>query len=405
MALSQFPINGAPSLSGGASTFFDGSHASHPLKTVIRNVTIWDGEKTIDNTVVVVEGKKILGIHDSSDATTTIDGKGGFLMPGLIDSHVHAEDVKALECLAHYGISTAFDMGTFDNSVDMTAWHDVGHKGLTSLRFSGAAACQCGSFPCSLPHFPNDSVIANDTAARTFVQNRVHQGVDYLKIVINDDADPQPKASFQRIIKQEGQRKNKFLVSHAASYPAQKVAIDVGGKFITHLAKEKKLSKDNVQKILKNGQVTIPTLIMLKTRIHDDMKKNPCLKYSYEFAKQTVGLLHEWKVPILAGTDATKPLLGLPDVPYGKTIHSELKLLQEAGLSTEEVLRAATSLPAKYFNLQHRGRIRPGWRADLVLLDANPFEDIANSDRIIAVWTAGRPLKGPFGRWAEKCPN
>lgn len=284
MALSQFPINGAPSLSGGASTFFDGSHASHPLKTVIRNVTVWDGEKTIGNTVVVVEGQKILGVHDSSDATTTIDRNGGFLMPRLIDSHVHVEDEEALKRLAHYGISTAFDMGTFNNSVDMTAWHDVGHKGLTSLRFSGAAACDPCSFPCKLPGFPNDSFITSDDAAEKFVRDRVSEGVDYLKIVMNDNHDPEPNTQFQKIIKREGQRegRNKLLVSHAASYPAQKVAIDVGGKFITHLAKEKKLSKDDVQKIFKNGQVTIPTLIMLKTRIHDDMKKNPCLKYSYE---------------------------------------------------------------------------------------------------------------------------
>lgn len=116
-------------------------------------------------------------------------------------------------------------------------------------------------------------------------------------------------------------------------------------------------------------------------------------------------MLNEWKVPILAGTDATPLKAGPPNVPYGKTLHSELKLLQEAGLSTEEVLRAATSLPAKYFGLHDRGSIRPGKRADLVLLDANPFEDITNSDRIKAVWTAGKRLQGPFGRWAEKYPN
>ena len=94
-------------------------------------------------------------------------------------------------------------------------------------------------------------------------------------------------------------------------------------------------------------------------------------------------------VPILAGTDANAEPGSPSPVAHGAALHDELELLTEAGLSTVDALRAATELPAKHFRLPDRGAIRPGLRADLVLVDGDPVADIRATRAITRVWCAG----------------
>jgi imidazolonepropionase-like amidohydrolase len=89
-------------------------------------------------------------------------------------------------------------------------------------------------------------------------------------------------------------------------------------------------------------------------------------------------------VPILAGTDAP-----VPGRTYGASLHGELALLVGAGLTPPQALAAATSVPARAFRLADRGRIRPGLRADLVLVDGDPTKDILATRRIALVWKRG----------------
>jgi len=89
-------------------------------------------------------------------------------------------------------------------------------------------------------------------------------------------------------------------------------------------------------------------------------------------------------VPILAGTDAPNP-----GTTYGASLHEELVLLVEAGLTPIEALVAATSAPVQAFHVTDRGRIAHGLRADLVLVKGNPDEDILATRNIVAVYKAG----------------
>jgi imidazolonepropionase-like amidohydrolase len=77
----------------------------------------------------------------------------------------------------------------------------------------------------------------------------------------------------------------------------------------------------------------------------------------------------------------------------------ELVLLGAAGLAPEEVLAAATAEPARRFGLTDRGRIAPGLRADLLLVDGDPTRDLAAVGRATDVWRRGVRLPlGPSGR-------
>src|SRR5213592_2842844 len=106
------------------------------------------------------------------------------------------------------------------------------------------------------------------------------------------------------------------------------------------------------------------------------------------YAKQVelVGLLHRAGVPMLAGTDVLNPYCFL-----GFSLHDELALLVQAGLTPMQALQAATRNPARYMGREKElGIIETGKLADLVLLDANPLKNIANSRRIAAVVVGGK---------------
>ena len=101
-------------------------------------------------------------------------------------------------------------------------------------------------------------------------------------------------------------------------------------------------------------------------------------------ATESVRRLHAAGVPVLAGTDA-----GNPGTTHGATLHEELALLVAAGLTPSEALTAATALPARTFSLADRGRIAPGLRADLVLVDGDPTTNIDATRAIVTIWKNG----------------
>ncbi|MGH3803887.1 MAG: amidohydrolase family protein, partial [Pseudonocardiaceae bacterium] len=103
---------------------------------------------------------------------------------------------------------------------------------------------------------------------------------------------------------------------------------------------------------------------------------------------QIVGDIHRTGVRLLAGTDALNPFC-FP----GFSLHDELELLVQAGLSPMQALQTATRNPAEYLDeLGSTGTIAAGKRADLVLLGADPLADIRNTRRIEGVIAAGSVL-------------
>lgn len=108
----------------------------------------------------------------------------------------------------------------------------------------------------------------------------------------------------------------------------------------------------------------------------------------FRIEQRIVGQLQAAGVPILAGSDVHNPY-----VYPGFSLHDELALLVESGLSPLEALRTATINPARFLGIiDSLGTISPGKIADLVMLDADPLVNIANTQRIRAVFLNGRFL-------------
>ena len=107
----------------------------------------------------------------------------------------------------------------------------------------------------------------------------------------------------------------------------------------------------------------------------------------------TVRALRDAGVDILAGCDVSEPLPILGGLAHGASLHRELQLLVDAGLTPTEALRAATGTPARRFGLDDRGRIAPGARADLLLVKGDPTTDITDTLSVQAVWRRGARLR------------
>lgn len=109
-----------------------------------------------------------------------------------------------------------------------------------------------------------------------------------------------------------------------------------------------------------------------------------------EFMMRLVKSFHEAGVPLETGTDVLNPM----STP-GFALHDELAELVRAGLPEIEAIRASTTRPAEFMGESETwGAVAPGRKADLVLLSANPLEDIRNSERIDGVMVRGRWLSG-----------
>lgn len=105
-----------------------------------------------------------------------------------------------------------------------------------------------------------------------------------------------------------------------------------------------------------------------------------------DFNNRLVKAFHEAGIPVVAGTDA-----GSSGVIWGYSLHDELRLLVKAGFTPEEALVSATRLPATWLGIEAQtGTVEVGKYADLVLLDANPLDDIQNTRKIAGVFFNGR---------------
>ncbi|HZD92686.1 MAG TPA: amidohydrolase family protein, partial [Candidatus Sulfotelmatobacter sp.] len=385
-----------------------------PKDLVIRDVRVFDGTRVAaQRDVWIHEGHiKAVGHHLEAPAgVQSINGEGQTLLPGLIDAHTHAFG-DALKQALVFGVTTELDMFTsYEYAAQIRKGQVEGkYMDLADLRSAGTLVTSPKGhgteYGMSIP------TISSPGEAQAFVDARIAEGSDYIKIIYDDGAKygmniPTISKETMAAVVVAAHKRNKLAIAHIGSLAGAKDAIRAGVDGLAHLFVDAPPDPEFVELAVQHHVFIAPTLSVLATitntqagkSLAADTKLQPYLslettsnlgssfpRHGGDFAnpQQSVRLLKAKHVPILAGTDAPNP-----GTAHGASMHGELELLVASGLTPVEALIAATSAPATAFHLDDRGQIAPGKRADLLLVKGDPTTDIKATRDIVAVWKLG----------------
>jgi imidazolonepropionase-like amidohydrolase len=355
------------------------------MATAIENVRVFTGSGVSEPRRVVVDGGVLVG--DSTAADVIVDGDGATLLPGLIDAHMHTVLGRVdLENLAQWGVTTGLDMAAWPLEFVTAMRHE---QGVAQIFSATTPAVGPGGNHANLPGFPRDGIVTTPEQARAFVEQRVRDGADYIKIV-TEAAPPagmdQPTVN---AIVRAAHEHGLLVVAHSITTGAFRVAIEAGVDVSTHAPLDAVLDDDSIARMREAGMVSVPTLTMMEGTAQLFAGRG----LRYRNAHDSVAKFHEAGIRILVGTDANSA----PGAPFGPThgesLHHEFDLLVQAGLTPVEVLAGATALTAETFGLNDRGVIDVGKRADRVLVSGDPTMDITTARDILGVWIAGERIR------------
>lgn len=358
-------------------------------RQIITNVRIFDGRELSRPCSIVIEKGMISAISEENadqDSANVTDARGATLLPGLIDSHIHLEGEKSLREAADWGVTTMLDMGT--RSIDeVNRLRNL--PGLPDLRSSGNSAAPAGGV-----HAAMGCVVITDRAqARTYVNERAKEKVDYIKVIADSPKDGEFVIMEEKALRgltEAAHEKNLKVIAHVTMDASIDLCARCGVDIITHLPIGKPVDAALASKAAQSRMAVIPTLIMMKCILENMPAETRPPMLDYRHAESSLAALKKAGATVMAGTDANTTVC---PVPHGKSLHDELELMVQAGFDPVEALRSATVIPALYFGFGDRGVIEPGRRADLLLVEGDPTKDIGTTRNILGVWIKGERIR------------
>lgn len=407
----------------------------------IKGITVIDVEAgiTSPNQSVMVVNDRIERINTQAESdipvqAQTIDGDGLYLMPGLVDAHVHYLDAPVFgRLMIANGVLFVRDMG-MPNDYILEVRDALNRGDMLGPELITTGAILDG-YP---PLIPLISLgIQTPEEGRTAVSRQAEAGVDMIKVYSKLDKDV-----FLAIV-DEAQKHNLKVVGHvpdsiyiedAAAAGLQssehffgfekviakllgapvKLSYDGMGSEADYLQRLGEVNPDELrnvyQRIRASGMTICPTVITFKVGtdigtfqtgnfLHNEfvspMVRNIWQTLWSQQAKLPDFIWQNWAqmvcgmnqagIPLMVGTD-----LMIPGIFAGYSVHEEMAIWQEAGIPPVDVLRSATSVPAQFMGLGKRlGNLREGKTASMVLIRANPLEDIRNASHIEGVFLRG----------------
>ena len=408
---------------------------------VLNGATLIDGNggpPKADSVVVIGDSKKIIAITNQTNFRDSLslfnDDSGSqitkrvlnltekYIVPGLFDMHAHIAGVRKnsydqatsenmLEMLLKYGITTVRNPGGPTNET-VHLREEVLNRNL-----SGPEIFTAGRL-LNTPEFPIPFVekqVYTEEEVREEVRNQATAGVDYIKLYVG------LKPDLVKAAVDEAHRQGIKVIGHLY-LTSWTDAANLGIDFLTHgvpvspflLPEDKQRIfnrtggnpfdhslwldlvdldsieiRNMIESLVQNQIPVDPTLNVYEAIFVRQSFADPQNEQRWSKVLQLTKMMHDRGVKILSGTDIPNFEL----VP-GESLHHELELLVEAGINTSDVIKIATKNGAEALNLMNQtGTIEPGKQADILILSANPVEDIENTKRIEAVISNGRIIE------------
>src|SRR5262245_15646107 len=400
----------------------------------LRNVTVIDatGRPPVPGMTVVITGNKITSVGKTAALSEmpVVNASGKFLIHGLWDMHVHDPQGEINPLFIANGVLGIRTMG---GSATVA-------REFLKRREEVATGKRIGPRLVVASQTLYGSVVPNPEAARVAVRDAAQAGADFIKVYSNMSAE----SYFATV--DEAKRLSIPFVGHVPDPPGFEECAKAGQRSFEHMAgvygylrritgvndggagvRPERLSSEQTDalfNVFMKYQVWLcPTMTAIYGLAgYPRLKDDPRLKYFDPVTKAgwalifkkdglatvqrryeslgLIGAMHKAGVGILAGTDTVLSASTGNNAPYclpGFGLHDELRhLVAAAGLSPMDALRTATYNPAKFLGLlDSLGTVEAGKRAELLLLDANPLADIANTAKINMVFTSGRVYRKP----------
>ncbi|HEY0373027.1 MAG TPA: amidohydrolase family protein [Thermoanaerobaculia bacterium] len=342
------------------------------------NVVPMDAERVLLGQTVIVEGVQIVAIGPVESVPVPRDahviyGRGRWLVPGLVDMHVHVIEGD-LPRYVESGITTVRDLAGLDSVLALVG-REHAPRILASSKLLTGANPQNPFFSRPVTRVDDAAPAVDEQLARGATSIKVYDGLRL------DVYDAIVSAAHARGVKVAGHVSNNVLILHAitrqdsvehlSGYP-----LDVDDRGFAEASREA-------------GVWNCPTMVVFTQHVTRDMPEPQRTQY-LDARRRMLTALDEAGARILAGTDAGYL------VPAGVSLHDELAEMLAAGLTPYEALRAATRAPGEYFEDETLGVIAAGARADLVLVAENPLENLATLRNPAGVMLRGEWI--PYGK-------
>jgi imidazolonepropionase-like amidohydrolase len=369
--------------------------------------------------------------------------EGKTVIPGLVNAHGHvgitdgtstgaqnyntANIERQLKTYERYGVTTTMSLGlNRDLIYELRDKQRAGQLGGATILTAGRGI----GVPGGVPGLPvgADQLYRPRTPdeGRQAVREMAAHRPDVIKIWVDDNLGKSPKPDFnvETAVIDEAHRQHLKVAAHVFYLADAKKLVAQGVDILAHSIRDKPVDADLIQQMKAHGTSYIPTLQLeeaffiyadrpdwiksafflnalqpetreflvspaLASKIHND----PATVQHREFlqiAERNVKTLKDAGIPIGFGTDSG----AMSTRVAGFAEHRELQLMVEAGLSPADALRSATAINAQILGIPNSiGTIEPGKNADLIVLNADPLQSIANTEQIAAVFHNGQEIK------------
>ncbi len=391
--------------SGGAAAQPSGALPQDPIAFVNATVVNMGDGSLQRNVTVVVRGGRIESVTGASGApgasgAKVLDVRGRYLVPGLIDAHVHIANLRALRTALESGVTTVRSSG-------VSSYVDVGMRELvkqgavlgpdvlaSGYHLRPVVAEEAFMDHPSLAPLMRGGVTTID-ALRRMVQANLSRGVDWMKVLATERAgtpetDPRKQvyteAELAAIVEEAG-KKGVPVQAHAHGAEGGLAAVKAGVRSIEHGTY---LPDEALQLMAAKGTFFVPTyatVIDVAEPGGDYDNRDLQLRGSHMLTRleQTIKRAHQMGVKIVTGADTG----------YGPAsltrISREVVEFVRLGLPPLKALQAATTTAAELLRLEKQvGRIAPGFQADLLVVEQNPLDHVGTLQDPLLVMSNGR---------------